>query len=159
MGLTTIYTATREANFVQDEKQKAISSQTVGRMLEAATFSTKDSCLQYPHKNYPPRIPHLECDQFDKIGHSSENYRNHLKCDSVALMVIPSIYVERKRWVRIRKMQVMASPPKPTILTFRQAVPAQGHHPTTLRPTNTTSSLYSLIKPNQVAWQVKWPIL
>ena len=44
---------------------------------------------------------------------------------SVVSLAIPSTYVAKERQSKTRKMQVMAHPPKLTMLTLQQAVPAQ----------------------------------
>ncbi|KAL5567280.1 hypothetical protein UlMin_030444 [Ulmus minor] len=96
MGLNGIYTAARGqillmeplpavnkvySLIVQDEKQRAVSSQTTGKMPEAAAFAARDNRPQYSHKNHAPRNPHLKCDRCDRVGHISDNCRSHLKCD------------------------------------------------------------------------------
>ncbi|KAL5552066.1 hypothetical protein UlMin_002242 [Ulmus minor] len=96
MGLNGIYTAARGqillmeplpavnkvySLIVQDEKQRAVSSQTTGKMPEATAFAARDNRPQYSHKNHAPRNSHLKCDRCDRVGHISDNCRSHLKCD------------------------------------------------------------------------------
>ncbi|XP_024028125.1 uncharacterized protein LOC112093585 [Morus notabilis] len=65
---------------IQDEKQRSVSSQMMGKTPDAAAFAVKDES-QKSNRNHPQRNAHLKCDRCNIMGHSTENCRAHLKCD------------------------------------------------------------------------------
>ncbi|XP_058189604.1 uncharacterized protein LOC131307214 [Rhododendron vialii] len=60
---------------IQDEKQRVVSSQAIGKAPEVAAFAVKDG------SHYLSKNPHLRCDRCDATGHTSDSCRAHLKCD------------------------------------------------------------------------------
>ncbi|XP_038686023.1 uncharacterized protein LOC120002326 [Tripterygium wilfordii] len=95
MGLNEVYAAARgqillmdplpPANKVfslvnQDEKQRVISSQGLGKAPEAAAFTARE---RFNHTGKAPlsHLSTIRCHRCHLTGHSTENCRAHLKCD------------------------------------------------------------------------------
>ncbi|XP_038721632.1 uncharacterized protein LOC120013773 [Tripterygium wilfordii] len=64
----------------QDEKQRAVSSQVVGRTPESVAFAVKNG-TSHSNRSYAPRNAHLKCDRCNITGHTTDSCRAHLKCD------------------------------------------------------------------------------
>lgn len=51
---------------IQDEKQRNISTQMIGKTSDVIAFVVKDRL---------PTNLHLKCDRYNCVGHTNENYR------------------------------------------------------------------------------------
>lgn len=73
---------------IQDEKQRNISTQMIGKTSDVIAFVVKDRL---------PTNLHLKCDRYNCIGHTNENYRQHLQCDHCGYMGTADICRKLKR--------------------------------------------------------------
>lgn len=65
---------------IRDEKQRNVSSQVIGKTLDASIFAVKNGPPN-SNKNYSLRNPHLKCDRCNLVGYTIANCGQHLKCD------------------------------------------------------------------------------
>lgn len=67
---------------LQEEKQCEITNgdRPARTLREASTFAARNNICR-PERSYNPKNQNLKCGKCDKIGHTSDTCRAHLKCD------------------------------------------------------------------------------